>query len=343
MRKSVDGIISFKSVVAPILLSFLIIIGGALGYVYFEHMSFLDAIYATIVTLTPATPVSKTPQGELFSVFLVFFGLSFVIYIIGRVGSLFIEGHLRKILGRRVMETRLQKVSEHYILCGFGRIGSQVYKNLQRNNITVVVVENNYNITQKLEQKEILHVYGEATEEEILLKAGIKRAKGLIAAVGSDADNVYIVLVARDLNPNLYILARATDTKAAKRLKQAGADRVISSYEIGAKRLAESITHPLTTDFMELTLSGHGELQIREMIVGYLEKPFTISDLKKEANVLTIVLRRKNNETIFNPSLETPLSAGDSIAVLGKQADLSKLEKMLGAVPFCLLNSNQIS
>jgi len=329
---------SIKSILVPIIFCFLFIAIGVLGYVYLEHMDILKALYCTIVTLTPASPVSKTPIGEFFSILLVFSGLGIFIYLAGRVGALFIEGELEKVLGRKTMEAKIKKMAGHYILCGFGRIGNQLYKHLTRHNIPLVVVENSPKTVEKLEEKKIPYVYGEATEEEILIRAGIERAKGLIAAVGSDADNVYIVLTARDLNPNLHILARATDNGAAKRLRQAGADKVVSSYEIGAKKLAENITHPLTTDFLDLTMSGHGELQIKEILVGHQTKldKNTIAQLKETINVVPIVLRKKNGEIIFNPLPDVLIETGDALSVLGKQDDLERLEELLGAVPSCL-------
>jgi voltage-gated potassium channel len=198
----------------------LILIGGCIGYMIIEGWNGLDALYMTIITLTTVGfqevhPLS--PEGKIFTLFLILFGVGFFLYFLSTLTGMVVRGTLKDMFGRRKLEKQIHHLSGHYIICGYGRIGRTVAQMLQEKPLQVVVLEKNPETIPLFQEKNLLYVIGEATSEENLLKAGIERAVGLVAAASSDADNVYITLTARGLNPDLFILARAAEEASIKK------------------------------------------------------------------------------------------------------------------------------
>jgi len=225
-------------------------------------------------------------------------------------------------------------MKNHYIICGFGRLGKIICRELKASNTPIVVVDNNPENRQVLEDEGIPYINDDATVEDVLIEAGIERAKGLVSVVASDADNVFITMTARGLNPSLFILARADEERTEKKLIRAGADRVVMPYLIGGQRMAQTILKPVVTDFLELTVHNRqiglemGELEVSEN--SKLDGVTLIdSGIRQEMDVIIVAISKKSGEMKFNPSSQTRIEAGDTLISLGKSEDLRKLAQIL--------------
>lgn len=242
-----------KFILIGIFWLFILLTGGTLGYMLLEGAKFLDALYMTVITITTIGYEEYVPLsdlGRIFTIFLALGGAGFFFYILALFSEVMVSKTIENLWGKKMMK-QISQLKDHCILCGFGRIGRYIYEFIKE-ELPVVVIEKNPEILKELDEKRIFYLEGDATSEETLIKAGIERAKYLVAVLGEDAENVYIVLTARNLNPNLYIVARADNPKVEKKLYQAGANRVLLPYIIGARKMALSILKPNVMDFMEI-------------------------------------------------------------------------------------------
>ncbi len=311
---------------------------GTSGYMLIENGSFIDSLFMSVITITTVgygEVIPLSPVGKYFTICLILVGVGFVLYLVGEVTESMVEGGLRKIMGRNNMEKRVAALKDHYIVCGFGRIGKVICKNLKESKLPFVVVESDTQEVQKIDELGYLALPGSASSDEMLLKAGIKEAKGLIAVVSSDAENVYIILSARGLNPNLFIMARSSGTEGTEtKLLRAGANKVVSPYFIGAHRMAQLVVRPTVVDFLDLTVSG-GELGLRleELRVSehssLASKRLMDSGLRKEYDLIVVAIKREEGEMQFNPKPATLILPGDILVVLGEHEHISALEKQL--------------
>lgn len=316
----------------------LILTGGCIGYMVIEGWNSFDALYMTVTTLTTVGFQEVHPlshNGRIFTLFLILFGVGFFLYFLGSITGMMVEGTLRDVWGRRKLEKQISQLQGHYIVCGFGRIGRTVTEILKEKPLKVVVIEKDPQYIPVFQETNQLYVLGEATSEEHLIKAGIQKAKGLVAAASSDADNVYITLTARGLNPELFILARAIAEYSVSKLVRAGADKVVSPYDIGARRMANTILRPTVIDFIELAVHNRNlDLQMEELIIGEQSqiKDVTLldSDIRKDYNLIIVAIKKKSGEMIFNPASQTKLQPGDTLVALGDRGNLNLLEKKLG-------------
>jgi voltage-gated potassium channel len=316
----------------------LILIGGCVGFIVIEGWDVLEALYMTVITLTTVGFQEVHPlsgPGKIFTMFLIVSGVGFILYFLSSTTGIMIEGTLKDVFGRRKLEKRINQISGHYIVCGFGRIGRTVRQLLSEKPLEVVVVERDPACIPLFQEKNILYVSGEATSEENLLKAGIQRAKGLVAAASSDADNVYITLTARGLNPGLFILARAAEESSIIKLTRAGADKVVSPYDIGARSMANTLLRPTVIDFIELAMHNRSlDLQMEELTVGDQSeiKDLTLmeSAIRKDFDLIVVAIKKGSGEMIFNPSPQAKIQVGDILVALGDRENLSRLEKKLG-------------
>jgi voltage-gated potassium channel len=303
-----------------------------------ENYSFSDSLYMTIITITTvgfAEVVPLSTSGKYFTIGLILIGVSFILYLFNKVTETVVEGGLKTILGRINMEKNIKNMSGHYIICGFGRIGREICKTLKENKRPLVVIENNQETLKEVDKLGYFALSGDASRDETLLKAGIERANGLIAVVSSDADNVYITLSARGLKQNLFILSRASSEEGAEtKLLRAGADKVISPYYIGAKRMAELIIRPTVVDFLDLTMHTDDlDLSLDEFLIPPDSRLNNVSlmdsGLRQKYDLIVVAIKRKKKEMIFNPSPTTAIQEGDILIVLGKYAQINALENNL--------------
>ncbi len=319
-----------------VLMLVLLVLGGAFGYMLFEHTGFWEGMYLTVITITTVgygDIVPVHPAGKVFTVLLVFAGVGLVFYVFGKITETMVEGGFRSIMERRKMNKKIARLRDHYIVCGFGRIGQVICEILKENNRPFLVIERDEEVIKEIEKEEYIELHGEASDDDILLKAGIQRARGLIAVVSSDADNLYITLTARGLNPDLFILARSSGAHGAEtKLMRAGASKVISPYYIGARRMAQLIVRPTVIDFIDLTMhAGELGLRMEELLVSenasFKGKNLMESGIRQKYDVIVVAIKRAGEKMLFNPGPDTVLLPGDILVVLGQYEQISALEK----------------
>jgi len=315
----------------------MVLVGGTLGYSLIEGWRFLDALYMTVITITTVgygevAPLS--PGGITFTMILILTSVGMVAFVVAGLARIMVEGEVRRILGRRKLEKKIGSLKDHVIICGYGRIGSYICRELAAKPLPFVVVEQSPEITQRLEENNYYYVNGDARDDDTLRRAGIASAKCLVAAVASDADNLYITLTARDLNPNLDILSRATDEQAQKKLLTAGANRVVSPYLIGAHRMAMALLRPTVVDFMEIAMHrGSIELQLEEIKVHHVGRLSSTtlreSGIRSDLDLIVVAIKKESGKMIYNPSSETQIEPGDTLIIMGERKNLDQLEKLV--------------
>jgi voltage-gated potassium channel len=312
----------------------LIIAVGTLGYIEIEGWGVWDAFYMTIITVT-TVGYREVHQlswyGEAWTVGVLVLGVGAALYTFTLLATVVVEGGLPKRLQRRRLERMLETITDHFIICGYGRIGSIVAHQFLRQHVPFVVVERSPERLQRALDDGALGVEADASREDVLKRVGIDRARGLIAAVGTDAENVYAVLSARVLRPDLLIIGRAESEDATVKLKRAGADRVISPYQIGAMQIAQTALRPAVVDFFEIATSADNlELAIEEIAIGngsrLADQSILSANLRQQFGVIVVGIQRKDGRMEFNPEPDTLIGAGDKLVVLGRPDSLKKLE-----------------
>jgi len=324
-------------VLAVVLLS-LMVLGGTAGYMVIEGWSAWDAFYMTIISLTTVGyrevhPLSRA--GEAFTTALLVGGVGTVLYSFTLLGARVIEGTLHNPWERRRVMHMLEELENHFIVCGYGRIGAIIVDDFQRQRVPYVVIERDPARLQILRDAGRLVVEGDASSEEVLSKAGVARARGLIAAVSTDAENVYAILSARLMQPSLYIIGRAESDESARKLKKAGADRVISPYQIGGLHMAQLALRPAVVEFVQLATSSEFMDLSMEQVEVRTDGPLvgqTIvgANLRQSFGVIVIGIRRASGRMEFNPPSDARMEAGDSLVVLGTSEQLGQLASHAG-------------
>ena len=310
-----------------LLLSLIVLLcAGTAGFMTIEGMSALDSLFMTVITLSTVgfeTLKPLSPAGKLFTIVLIVVGVATFSYHLTRLFTFVVERGFLESLGRRRMNKKVQEMKEHYLICGHGRIGSTIVSEFTFKNVPLVVVEWRTEEAERLQELGVAVVAGDAREESILKRAGIERAKGLIALLPNDADNLYVILTAKDLNPELTILARACELEGERRLLKAGADKVISPHREGGKRMARMILNPAVTDFIEMATEKQNlQLQMEEFTVRpgspLADKTINETGLLKRHKILVVAIKRADGAMTFNPEGSTRIHAGDALIVLGQ-------------------------
>jgi len=321
--------------------SFLMLIGilafGTLGYYYFENMSLFDAFYMTMITISTvgfSEIIPLTHVGRTITVIVIILGISVGTYTISLIVRWFVEGELRNIFGRLRVQKQISALKDHFIICGFGRIGRIICKELREDNIDFVVIEQDAASLEGIEHEQYLFLEMDATSEEALIKAGIMKAKGLVSVVNSDANNVFITLTAKGLRPDIFVLARATEDKNEEKLTRAGATRVISPYLIGARRMAEVLKRPTVVDFIDIAMMGNQlGLMMEEAKIGQnsnlVGKTLIENQLRKDYGIIIVAIKKIAGNMIFNPSPSEKLESGDVIVVIGEKENMKKMREVL--------------
>jgi voltage-gated potassium channel len=325
------------NLIIVVLLAVLLVALGTAGYMVIEGWSILDSLYMTVITLSTigygeVNPVSQI--GRIFTLILIVMGVGFFLYVIGNVVQFLVEGRIRLVLGRHKLDKQISQLNNHYIVCGYGRMGRAFCRYLIQKGLKFVVLEKNADRIPVMNTDHILYFAGEATIEENLLKAGIKRASNLIAALGTDADNVLLVLLAKGLNPELYVVARASQNASKKPLDTAGADVVVSPFDIGARRMAHAILRPNVIRFLEFAFTDEStDIHIEEFSVADSSKLVNVtlkdSGIRQSHNLIILSIIKKDGEMVFNPSANTSIGAGEKVIAVGSIKDLRKLEAIL--------------
>ncbi len=277
----------------------------------------------TITTIGFKEVHELTLAGKIFTLFIIFTGIGVVGYTVFAGTQLVVEGEINKILTRRRSMKAIEKLRNHFIICGFGRMGSFVCEQLHARGIPFVVVEDKVEVQDKVVQAGHYLAPGDATEEDVLLAASIKNARGLVSVLNSDASNVYVVLTARELNPELEIIARAAEESAQSRLMRAGATRVVSPYQIGGMRMVMGIVKPTVMDFLQVAMDHKkmdvdlAEVQVAENSA-YSGKKLIDTDLRKELNLIIIAIKKSDGRMEFNPGPNTVIHDNDTLIAMGK-------------------------
>jgi len=311
---------------------------GVVGYALIEGWSFLDALYMTVTTVSTVGFREVKPLstgGQVFTLFLIVFGVGVFFYAFTALVQIAVEGEVGRMLGVTRMKARIGGLKEHYILCGFGRVGEEVARELKARGTPFVIVDSNPDALERARRYGYLPVEGDATSDVALQEAGIGRAACLLAASDSDSGNTYITLTARALNPEIFIVARAGQPVNEPKLKRAGADRVISPYLLAGRRMVLSALQPLMVDFVDtLTRGRHGEQMLAELEVtedsSLAAVPVReVHSLCPSATILGI--QKEDGRLIVTPRPDEVLAVGDRLMVLGEEEELERLNRRLPA------------
>jgi voltage-gated potassium channel len=312
----------------------LIIAAGTVGYVLIEGWSPWDAFYMTMITVTTVGyrevhPLSRA--GERFTVVIVTVGVATVLYTFSFLMAQVVEGDLQERWAARRRVRMLDELTNHFIICGFGRIGQTIAHEFSRQAVPFVIIERVADRMQAAINAGYLAVEADASSEQVLRRIGIERARGFIAAVGTDAENVYAVLTARLLRPDLFIIGRAETADAQSKLLRAGADRVLSPYQIGGLQLAQTALRPAVVDFVQLaTSSDNLDLNMEQVKIGtgssLAGRTIIEANLRQRFGVVVVGIQRADGTMQFNPAPETAMAVGDFLVVLGQAKNLRELE-----------------
>jgi len=311
-------------------LAFLVMTVGVAGYMALEGWGFLDALYMTVITVTTVGFREVRPLtegGRVLTVGIALAGVGVLFYALWSLVQAVVEGELALFLGRRAMRGELEKLRDHFILCGFGRVGEAIGREFVAHGVPFVVVENNPEAVERARRRGYLVVEGDASRDEVLLQAGIQRARGLLAASDSDAGNTFIVLTAKALRPDL-VVARAAHPESEPAMRRAGADRVVSPYTLAGRRMALAALQPLLAEFMEVLPSRTGAQVVAELEVtaqSGLAGRTLAQALAPCRGVLPLGLQRGDGQVMVAPSPETVLAEGDRLILLGREAELEAI------------------
>jgi voltage-gated potassium channel len=318
-----------RRVVTALAVFGLLIAAGTAGYMLLEGWGFLDALFMTATTVTTVGYREVRPldtSGKVFTIFLIFFGVGTAFYLLTTLVALVIEGDLGAALGISRMKGRIDQLRDHTILCGFGRVGEEIAQEFAERGLPLVVVESNPDAIARATEAGLLVVEGDAADDDVLASAGIVRARTLLAASDSDSGNTYITLNAKAMNPAVFVVARAGKPESEARVRRAGADRVISPYAIGGRRMALSAIQPNIVDFMDtLSVSRGGEQILAEIDVTTDSRllGLYVRHLLESTRVTVLGLWRSDGELIVGPREDVRIEAGDRLVVVGPEADIA--------------------
>jgi voltage-gated potassium channel len=314
---------------------------GTAGFHFIEHWSWFDGFYMVLTTLTTigyqeVHPLSQA--GRYFNVGIIIAGVGLVFLILGALGQALLEFEYNKFFGRRKMEREIARLQGHYIICGAGRVGRAVARQLESNPAQFIILENNEAKAARIrEETNWLIVHADATLEAHLLAARIDQAAGLVAATTTDATNTYIILTARSLNPKLKIIARASEEGAEKHMRTAGADQVVSPYGFAGFRIAQAFLRPHVINFLEVALLRSSELglELEELTIApssvYVGQGLRSSGIRHDLGITVLAIKREGEEMKYSPAADALLCAGDHLIVMGEPSRLRELEVLAGA------------
>ena len=313
----------------------IILAGGTAGYFIIERWSFWDAFYMTVTTVATVGFGEVHPlsfAGQLFTVVLIFLGVGTAFYTVTLLATIIVEGGLHRRFEQRRVVRMLQDIREHFIVCGYGRIGGMIAQDLHQQGVPFVILERNPERVREASNRGWLAIEADASREEVLARAGIHRARGLIAAVGTDAENVFTVLTARVMRPDMFIIARVESDDAEHKLRRAGADRVISPYQIGANHIVQTALRPAVVDFVHLATSSERlDLSMEQVHIheksALAGKTIVEADIRQKFGVIIVGIKRAGGAMEFNPPAEALMQAGDELVVLGETESVKALER----------------
>lgn len=319
-----------KEIKRVLLLVIILLFLGITGYSLIEDWNLLDSLYMTVITLSTTGYKEIYPLsigGRILTMILIIFGITVFLYALREFNILLFEG---KFFQERKMEKKINQLENHYIICGYGRMGKKIVQELYKRKTPFVVIEKEEEHPEPADN--YFYISGDATEDENLIKAGINKAKGLVSVLSTDIANTFTTLSARGLNSSLKIIARAEEESSKEKLLKAGADRVVLPYEIGGYRITQALLRPTVVDFIdEVFLRSHLGLEIEEVKVFEGSKLINISiaesEIRSEFNTIIVGIYRLSGKLIYNPRSDTMIEKGDNLIVIGEREKLDKLQE----------------
>jgi len=316
---------------------FLTLVLGTVGFTWIEHWPPFDAFYMTLTTMTTVGyteihPLSR--QGRIFNSFLIFFGVSTMFFAIGAMTQTIIEMEFGEFFDKRRANRMINKLQNHFIVCGFGRVGRGAAMELQRAKVPFVVADINPKRVEMAIRSGMLAVLADSTRDETLRDLQVTKARGLVAALATDADNLFVILSAKNFNPNLYVATRAAEEEAEEKLRRAGADAVLAPYALAGHRLAQALLRPHVVQFLDFATKNFGlDVAIEQVRVAtaseFVSRSLEQMQIRRDLGVIVLAIRKGDGEMLFNPPAETVISGGDYLIVMGQPENLRKLEGLL--------------
>ena len=331
-----EAIKRFRSAAFSILAVLLI---GTMGYILLEGWSSLDALYMTVITIATVgygEVAALSVQGRIFTIFLIFLGIGVAGYAIGTIAAFLVEGHMIDLMRGRKMAKEITKLKDHIIICGYGKTGTEICRRMEEMNLDFIVIDLNPDKVEEAIERGYLAYVGEATDDDILEKCGIRNARGLISAITSDSANLYLVITARALNPALRIIAKGLDEGSRKKMIRAGADRVVSPFEIAAQRMTALMIRPDIVEFMEafapdryfglrlekVQLSKKSRLSGKRLDESYIRRDTD--------GAMVLGIEKQGQPPMINPPGSTLLLENDTLIAIGNDDQLSRLQDLAG-------------
>jgi voltage-gated potassium channel len=317
------------------------LIFGTAGFVLIDHYPLFDAFYMTLITVTTVgygeiLPLSHA--GRIFNSFLIFFGVSVMLLAFGAMTQTVIELEFNQYFGKRRVRGMIDKLENHIILCGYGRVGRGAAEELHSSGVPFVVIDHSEERVERAMKAGMLAVVGDATRDEVLREVGIAKAKGLIATLASDADNLFVILSAKALNSRLHLSARIDEEASEQKMRRAGADFVFAPYKSTGHRMAQALLKPHVHQFMDFTRHGAGpDVGIEQVRVSgrssFAEQTLGRMEVQRALGLMVLAIRKADGEMLFNPTPDQKIAAGDHLIVMGETDGLRKLEQMLAGAP----------
>jgi voltage-gated potassium channel len=313
-----------------------LVVAGTVGYTLIEGWPLLDALYMTVITLSTIGYGETHPlstAGRVFTMLLILGGVYVFLSAAMAIIRTIVSGEMAELLGKQQMERTLSKMKDHILVCGFGRMGRLVGREFSRQNVPFVVIDESAEALRDFNLMQGVSVVGDATTDEVLKHAGVERARGLVTVMDSDADNLFVTMSARILNSKLYIVARVEDLQSEKKLLRAGANRVVSPYQIGGTRVAQAVLRPTVVDFIELaTRTEHIELQMEECLIAahssLVAKSLRESRVREILQVIIVAIKKQAGHMQFNPPADAVLEQGDILIAMGHKEQLDRLDQL---------------
>jgi voltage-gated potassium channel len=313
---------------------------GTVGFTVIEGYPVFDAFYMTLITVSTVGYSEIHPlshAGRIFNSFLIFFGVTTMFFAIGAMTQSIIELELGEYFGKRRTRRMIEKLENHFIICGYGRVGRNAANELQRSGVPFVIVDRNPERAERAMQAGMLAVAADSTRDETLRAIGVERARGLVSALATDADNLFVILSAKNLNPKLYVATRAGEEEAEDKLRRAGADAVFAPYTTAGYRLAQAVLRPHVFHFFDVATKSMGlDVNIEQVRVPesseFAARTLGQAQIRRDLGVIVLAIRKADGHMLFNPPAETIISAGDHLIVMGEPGNLRTLEDTIAGV-----------